>query len=86
MANAKVEGTFTASLTTAEAIVKVVGVAAGKTRVTAKFGPSTAILDVDVRTKDIPGCGDVAKGNLAPGGSVKATFNAALALLSTAGA
>jgi len=77
---AKVEGTFNADLKTAEAVVKVVGVAVGKTKVTAKFGPSTATLDVDVRTKDLPGCGDVAKGNIAPGGSLKAGFNAALAL------
>ncbi|MBI2388530.1 MAG: hypothetical protein HYV09_02835 [Deltaproteobacteria bacterium] len=77
---AKVDGTFIANLQSAEAMVKIVGVAAGKTTVLAKFGPSSAILEVDVRPKELPACGAVAKGNLAPGGSVKAAWNASLSV------
>ncbi len=80
-ATAKIEGTFDAGLQSAEAWVNIVGVAAGKTTVTATFGPSTATLDVDVRAKTEVGCsGDATMANLAPGGKLAAPFNAALSL------
>ncbi len=77
---AKVEGTFTADRTSAEAWVKVVGVAPGKSTITATFGPATAKLEVDVRAKDAVACGDAAKSELAPGGTVKTAWNAAVSL------
>lgn len=78
-ATAKVEGTFTADLQTAQTTVKVTGTAAGKTTMTATWGPSVATLEIDVRAKDLPACAEPAKGNLAPGGTVK-SGNAVLAL------
>jgi len=53
---AKIDGTFDADLKVAEARVKITGVAAGTTTVTATFGPSKATVNVDVRPKDMPSC------------------------------
>jgi len=77
---AKVDGTFTPNACSAETTIKVTGTAAGKTKVNAQFGASIAALEVDVRPKDLPACGEAAKGNLAPGGSVKAGFGGSIAL------
>jgi len=79
-ATAKVDGTFTPDACNSEATVKVTGTAAGRTKITAKFADSTAVLEVEVRGKELPACGDVAKGNLAPGGKITAAYGAQLAL------
>ncbi|MGZ3418279.1 MAG: hypothetical protein ACXVEF_03055 [Polyangiales bacterium] len=68
---AKVDGTFTPSLQSAEGVVKVTGVAPGTTKLTATFGPSTVTVDIDVRAKDLPACPAVATGSVGPGGSLK---------------
>lgn len=76
---ARVDGTFTANITTAAATVKVTGTAVGKAKITATWASATATIDVDVRAKDAPACPAPGAGNLAPGGTVKAG-NALLAL------
>lgn len=70
-ATAKVEGTFTADIQSAQTVVKVVGTAVGKTKITVKWGPSVATIEVDVRGKELPTCAAPTKGNLAPGSAVK---------------
>ncbi len=79
-ATATVDGTFTADNNKAETVIKVTGVANGKTKINAKLGASTAVLEVDVRAKDLPACGDAQNGNVIPGGSVVSAFGAKIAL------
>lgn len=81
---AKLDGGFTADPCTSEKTLTVTGAAPGSAKVTAKFGISTATLDVTVVSKDPVTCsGSHGAGSIGPGQSLSA-YGAAISVQSGA--